>query len=126
MDFWRAIQSGFTNYVTFSGRTTRSEFWYWVLFTVLGAGTTYNLDAAMFPQLWPYTSPLYHIFSLLTFLPSLAISARRLHDHNRSGGWLLIALTIIGAFVLIYWFCKPGTPGDNRFGQDPLREISPR
>jgi hypothetical protein len=38
---------------------------------------------------------------------------------------MLIALTIIGAFVLIYWFCKPGISADGRFGPDPLEEIRP-
>jgi YidC/Oxa1 family membrane protein insertase len=131
MDFWEAVASGFTNYVTFSGRAIRSEFWYWILFTVLGASATSLIDTAVFPQtVWPPTSPLISplnsIFHLLTFLPSVAVGVRRLHDINRSGWWMLIALTIIGVFVLIYWFCKPSTPADNQFGPDPLEEISPR
>jgi uncharacterized membrane protein YhaH (DUF805 family) len=43
-----------------------------------------------------------------------------LHDINRSGWWVLIALTIVGIFVLLYWACKKGTPGANRFGPDQL------
>ena len=129
MDFWGAIKSGFSNYVTFSGRATRSEFWYWILFTVLGAAATSIIDAAMFPQTeWsPLFSPLSSVFDLLTFLPGLSVSVRRLHDLDRRGWWLLIALIpLIGAIVLIVVFCQHGTPGDNRFGPDRLKEISLR
>jgi YidC/Oxa1 family membrane protein insertase len=128
MDFWEAVASGFTNYVTFSGRAIRSEFWYWILFTLLGASATNLIDAAM--SVWPPTSslisPFNSVFHLLTFLPSVAVGVRRLHDVDRSGWWMLIALTIIGVFVLIYWFCKPSTPAENQFGPDPLEEVSPR
>ena len=40
MTFAQAIQSGFANYVNFSGRAIRSEYWYWVLFAMLGGLTT--------------------------------------------------------------------------------------
>jgi uncharacterized membrane protein YhaH (DUF805 family) len=119
MNFWQAITSGFSNYVTFSGRAIRSEYWYWVLFSILGGIATEILDTAMFPQV-SGASPLNAVFNLITFLPSLAIAVRRLHDINRTGWWVLIALTVIGIFVLIYWACKKGTPGPNRFGPDPF------
>ena len=130
MDFWGAIKSGFTNYVAFSGRATRSEFWYWILFAILGAWLMNSIDGAVLPQMvWPspalpFISPL-SVFNLLTFLPTVAVGVRRLHDIDRSGWWMLIALTIIGVFVLIYWFCKPGIPAGGRFGPDPLEEIRP-
>jgi uncharacterized membrane protein YhaH (DUF805 family) len=92
MDFWGAIKSGFANYVTFSGRANQSEFWYWILFTVLGTIATSLIDAVMFPQMvwfprmaWP--SPLNSAFQLLTFLPSLAVAVRRVHDHDARGWW---------------------------------------
>ena len=46
----------------------------------------------------------YAIFSVVTFLPAIAVGARRLHDINRSGWWQLIALTIIGIILLIIWW----------------------
>jgi uncharacterized membrane protein YhaH (DUF805 family) len=49
-------------------------------------------------------------------LPSLAVSVRRLHDIDRTGWWVLIAVTAIGTLVLIYWACMPGTSARNRFG----------
>jgi uncharacterized membrane protein YhaH (DUF805 family) len=129
MNFWQAIKSGFFNYVTFSGRAIRSEYWFWVLFTLLGGLATEILDAGIFSSDIPTASPLNGVFNLLTFLPSLAISVRRLHDIDRTGWWVLIAFTIIGVFVLLYWACKKGTPGPNRFGPDPfeaLAMLSPR
>ncbi len=119
MNFWQAIASGFRNYVTFSGRAVRSEYWYWVLFTVLATLAAGILDAAVFPNSSP-VSPLTSVFDVITFLPSLAVGIRRLHDIDRTGWWVLIVLTIIGIFVLIYWACKRGTPGPNRYGPDPF------
>jgi YidC/Oxa1 family membrane protein insertase len=131
MDFWEALASGFTNYLNFSGRAIRSEFWYWILFAILGAWLMNSIDDVMLPQMiWPSPAlPLispHSVFLLLMFLPTVAVGVRRLHDIDRSGWWMLIALTIIGVFVLIYWFCKPGIPADGRFGPDPLEEIRPR
>jgi uncharacterized membrane protein YhaH (DUF805 family) len=120
MNFWQAIGSGYKNYVNFSGRAIRSEYWYWFLFTLLGGFATEILDAGIFSSQIPSASPLNGVFNLLTFLPSLAISVRRLHDIDRTGWWILIAFTIIGLFVLFYWACVKGTHGDNRFGPDPL------
>jgi len=119
MNFVQAIKSGFSNYVTFSGRACRSEYWFWVLFTVIGGLVTVILDSAIFGYQAGVT-PLNGIFDLVTFLPGLAVAARRLHDTDRTAWWLLLALTVIGAILLIVWFCFRGTPGANRFGPDPL------
>ena len=127
MGFWQAIASGFSNYVAFSGRAIRSEYWFWVLFSILGGIATEILDAAIFVH--GPASPLNAVFNLVTFLPSLALAVRRLHDIDRTGWWVLIAFTIIGIFVLIYWACKRGTPGPNRFGADPFAaagDLTPR
>jgi uncharacterized membrane protein YhaH (DUF805 family) len=118
MNFTQAIASGFQNYVNFSGRAARSEFWFWTLFTVLASIATALVDLAVFSGLG--MSPLNTLFSLGTFLPSLAVSVRRLHDLDRTGWWLLLLLTLIGIILLIVWDCTKGTTGANRFGPDPL------
>jgi uncharacterized membrane protein YhaH (DUF805 family) len=60
------------------------------------------------------------LFGLAVLIPSIAVGARRLHDTDRSGWWLLIALIpFIGAIVLLVFFVLPGTQGTNRFGPDP-------
>ena len=122
MNFGQAIASGFSNYVGFSGRAARSEFWYWMLFNFLlsiGAGI---VDVAMFPDIDLSTdlSPVRSLVSLAMFPPSLAVIFRRLHDIDRTGWWFLIVFTVIGLIVLIYWHCLRGTNGPNRFGPDPL------
>lgn len=120
MGFGQAITSGFKNYVTFSGRAARSEFWYWALFNVLLSLAAGIIDAAMFPDSDPSLSPVQSLVSLGLFLPSLAVSFRRLHDIDRTALWLLIMFTVIGLIVLIYWDCVKGTDGPNRYGEDPL------
>jgi uncharacterized membrane protein YhaH (DUF805 family) len=118
MNFGEAITAGFRNYVNFSGRAYRSEYWYWVLFTLLVGMVTGILDMAMFPD--SETGPLNMTAAVVILLPSIAIGVRRLHDIDRTGWWYLICFTIIGIIVLIYWACQPGTPGPNRFGPNPM------
>jgi uncharacterized membrane protein YhaH (DUF805 family) len=118
MNFTEAIKSGFQNYVNFSGRAARSEYWYWTLFSILMAIGSALIDFALFPRL--EMSPINTIVELALLLPGLAVSVRRLHDLDRTGWWLLIILTGIGAIVLLVWFCMRGTMGSNRFGPDSL------
>ena len=105
--------------MVFSGRASRSEFWYWILFTALGSIATNILDAVVFQT---KDNQLFSsIFSLFILLPSLSVEIRRLHDVDRSGWWWWINLTIIGAiFPLLVWKCRKGTSGPNRFGDDPF------
>lgn len=117
MNFGEAIASGFRNYVNFNDRADRPAYWYWVLFGLLLGIVTAILDSAIFPV--SAMSPLNTIAGLVLLLPGLAVSVRRLHDIDRTGWWVLLALSIIGALVLIYWACQPGTRGPNRFGPDP-------
>ena len=117
MNFGQAIASGFSNYVNFSTRAVRSEYWYWVLFTIIGAVIASVLDGALFGG--SDVPPIGTIFNLATFLPGLAVAVRRLHYIDRTGWWVLIALTEVGLFVMIFCFCQPGSAGPNRFGPDP-------
>ncbi|MEJ2375504.1 MAG: DUF805 domain-containing protein [Pseudolabrys sp.] len=119
MTFGEAIRSGFNNYVGFSGRAARSEYWYWVLFVFLVNLATSILDTAIFP-FQHVVSPLSAIATIILLLPGIAVAVRRLHDMDRAGWWVLIALTVIGGIVLLIWFCFKGTDGANRFGPDPL------
>ena len=122
MNFTQAIASGFQNYVNFSGRAPRSEYWFWTLFSVLVSIAATLIDLALFQSL--NFSPLSTIVSLGLLLPSLAVSVRRLHDLDRTGWWLLLVLTVIGDILLLIWFCMRGTIGPNRFGPDPLGGVA--
>jgi len=115
MGFGEAIKSGFSHYVTFSGRAQRSALWYFVLFFVIVSIVTNIIDVAL---------GTYGIVGLLVslalLLPYLSVWIRRLHDLDRTGWWVLISFTGIGIILLIVWFCMKGTTGPNRFGADPL------
>ncbi len=114
MNFVQAISSGFGKYVQFGGRASRSEYWYWTLFSILVSIAANIVDGIL------DISIVSGITGLVLLLPGLAICARRLHDIDRTYWWILITFTIIGMFVLIYWACLRGTVGPNRFGPDPL------
>jgi len=124
MNFTQAVSSGFSNYVNFAGRATRSEYWYWVLFVIVASIVASITDVVLGIRLFK------PIFGLAVLLPSIAVGIRRLHDLDRCGWWLLLNfIPLIGAIVLIVWFCSRGTVGANRFGPDPLSgrgQISPR
>lgn len=120
MNFIEAVQSGFKKYADFKTRSSRSEFWFWVLFTFILNIITSIFDSIMF-QVGPgQTGPIGLILSLALLCPNISIGARRLHDINKSGWWQLLVLTVIGIIPLIYWLCKKGDEETNRFGHDPL------
>jgi len=119
MSFIEAISSGFSNYVNFSGRAQRSAYWWWTLFSILLYVVTSIIDMLIAGN--GGFSPLTLIAQLALFLPSLALAIRRLHDKDKSGWFfLLIFIPLVGAIILLIWFCSRGTVGPNRFGPDPL------
>ena len=117
MNFTQAIGSGFSRYVDFSSRSSRSEYWWWVLFAVIAGIVSQILDAIV------GTTPILNLLtSLALLLPGLAVAVRRLHDIDRSGWWLLIVLIpVIGWIVLLIWAVKRGDDGVNRYGPDARR-----
>jgi uncharacterized membrane protein YhaH (DUF805 family) len=134
MNFTEAVAKVYRNYVSFGGRARRSEYWWWALYMLitgiivgiveylLGLGTgTVSSGGGEFSATYN-GGPLSGLWSLLHFLPGIGVAIRRLHDTDRSGWWLLIALIpLIGLIVLIVWFATKGTTGQNRFGEDPIR-----
>ena len=102
------------NYVGFSGRAHRTEFWMFVLINlivgfVLGyVGTIIHLSFIGF------------LYNLAVLLPGVAVAMRRLHDTDRSGWWLLLGfIPILGWIVLIIFYCLESTPGQNQYGPSP-------
>ncbi len=134
MNFTEAVSRVFRNYVTFSGRARRSEYWWWALYMVitgtvvgiieysLGLGTgVVSSGGGSFSATYN-VGPLGGIWFLMHFLPSLAVTVRRLQDTDRSDWWFLIVfIPLIGFIMLIVWFTSKGTAGPNRFGEDPIR-----
>ena len=110
ISFVGAIQFGFRRYFDFRGRSTRAEFWWWVLFTVIVVIGLTLVDVSLGTYDHEHDSGLLSgLFRLATLIPSLSVGARRLHDINRSGWWQLMWLIgwlIVPAVILIIWFCR--------------------
>jgi len=124
MNFGQAVVSGLRNYFNFSGRALRSEFWFFMLFSILVGFFGSIADLFLFSTLAREgISPIYFASNLAMFVPGIAVSARRLHDVDRTGWWFLLTLTIIGNIWLLIWWCRKGKPSPNRFGPDPPSRI---
>ena len=133
MGFVEASKSYLVKWLNFEERTSRSEYWWGYLFSVIfsfSIGFIISFVAAVIGfddgstsmgqlQL-PVMGLLQLPLTLFLVIAGLSLSVRRLHDIDRTGWWFLIIFTIIGIFVLIYWACKKGDEGENRFGADPL------
>jgi len=117
MTFTQAIASGFRRYFDFTTRSSRSEYWWWTLFSILASAVATVFDEVLFDG----AAVLDALNTIVLFIPGVTVAVRRLHDTDRSGWWFLIAFTIIGILLLIYWYVQPGTAGSNRYGYDPLR-----
>jgi uncharacterized membrane protein YhaH (DUF805 family) len=101
-----AVRTCFVKYVDFQGRASRSEFWWWMLFCTVGMVLTGGMGTG------PYVA-----FIVLTLLPGVSVTTRRLHDIDR-GGWaqLIFLVPLLGAIVFIAWMVRRGTAGPNRYG----------
>ena len=119
MGFFDAIKSCYGQYVGFTGRAARSEFWWFQLYFVLGYVVLGVLGGALVGEI---AGILMILFLLANFLPGLAVLVRRLHDIDRSGWWYFINMVpVVGPFVFLYWTVQRGTEGPNSFGNDPLQ-----
>ncbi|EJZ58397.1 membrane protein [Pseudomonas fluorescens R124] len=93
------------NYAEFKGRATRREYWMFVLINLGICIVMGILDAMLNTK-----GVLYNLYSLAMFLPSIAAGARRMHDTDRSGWWLLLPI------VNLVFLVQDSQPGPNRFG----------
>lgn len=101
------------NYANFTGRARRKEYWFYTLALIIALIIVSVVDRIL------GTDPLlYLIVALGTFVPSLAVGVRRLHDIGRSGWWYLICLIpLIGAIILIIWFATETQRENNQWGK---------
>ncbi len=109
------------NYVGFSGRARRTEFWMFTLFNMVAGIITSIVDRIIGLGDWSaYGGPITVLYGLAVLLPSLAVAIRRLHDTNRSGWWILLGLVpLVGFIVLIVFYAQAGNIGANKYGADP-------
>ncbi|MEM7730438.1 MAG: DUF805 domain-containing protein, partial [Pseudomonadota bacterium] len=95
VSFLDAIRLGFSKYFDFSGRAQRAEYWWFMLFVVLGSMLTGVLDAVLFGWGSDDVTPVSLLFSLGTLVPSFSVAWRRLHDIGKSGLWNLLPLVTL-------------------------------
>jgi len=108
-------------YADFRDRARRAEYWWFYLFVIIAFTVASIIDSLLGfgGSVGPY-GILSALLGLAMLIPSLAAGVRRLHDTDRSGWWLLMALIpLIGLLVLLVFYVSEGTRGDNRFGPDP-------
>lgn len=109
-----AVRAVLGKYATFSGRARRSEYWYWTLAVLIADVVARVVDGVLGVSL------LTVVLGLAVIVPGIAVSVRRMHDTGRSGWFLLLGLIpLVGAVILIVWFCGDSKPGDNVYGPSP-------
>lgn len=129
MGLKESVVSVFSKYATFSGRATRSEYWFFCLFNflmqiglILGCmilGAIFYKEAGFLGG-YAVGNILVLIYTIVVFIPSLAVTVRRLHDTGRSGVNLLWAfLPLIGAIILLVYTLTGSNIGDNAYGPQP-------
>ncbi len=101
MNFQNSVKSALSNYANFKGRSSRSEYWWWTLFTII---VTTALSSF---------SGLDSVASAVFFLPSIAVGARRMHDVDHNGWWQLFPIYNI---VLA---CRQSSSEMNKYGPPP-------
>ena len=142
INFNQAVITCFKKYLIFTGRATRSEYWYWTLFKLLIAYASFRVDYRLDYIFTDKYSGLFSKFIFfVTLFPGISVSVRRLHDIDKSGWWLLFpilslnfffftlinnmsiifinmstALVIVSSLFLLFCFISPGTKDKNRFG----------
>ena len=120
MSFGDSITNCLTNnYVGFSGRASRSEYWFWVLFTILVSLVAGIMDGLIFG-----TGTISSIISIGFLTPGLAVLVRRLHDVGRSGWWILSSILILPVLLLLYWLIIEGDSNPNEYGEVPTNTLA--
>ncbi len=112
MTYGEAYQRMWQNYVAFSGRATRTEYWKPFLINfVIG------LVLVILAHVLAFLLAVYYLYFLAVLLPALGLTFRRLHDAGHSGWWWLIAfIPLLGSLYLIYLLAQPTSPAADRFG----------
>ena len=122
MNMKEAVISVLTNWNNFTGRACRSEFWYFCLavFLVSFIISIIEIATGMVDIESGGTGILNIIFTLLIFVPSISVTARRLQDRGWSGWWQLLYLTIVGGLIIIVLNILPAKEDENKWGKNPL------
>lgn len=118
------LSEAWRKYAEFNGRAVRREYWGFVLLVALVSIVTALIDFSIGLGFAGY-GPATIIMLLVLAVPGVAVTARRLHDFDFSGWWMLMGFVpYVGFVVMLIVGVYPGTRGENRFGPDP-RERGP-
>ncbi len=109
--FTRPIQK---HYVDFEGRTTKKEFWRYILYYFIFYVACLVANGIL------HTGMVSIIYSLGLLLPTLSITTRRLHDTGRSGWWQLIGIIPLLGLIVMIIFCIEESKEDNQYGPKPV------
>ncbi|GGR55533.1 membrane protein [Deinococcus seoulensis] len=132
-DYINAIRN---NYANFQGRARRREYW---MYTLINAIITFVLAIPLFSVVMALIAEadasadpgaaltgttlifatIYALYALATFIPSLAIAVRRLHDTGKSGWWYLLNLVPMGSLVIFIFTILDSESGSNKWGPNP-------
>ena len=116
----QSIKTCLKKFATFDGRASRSEYWWFQFFYILVVIVAVILDGVLVGGNLETAGALEIVSQLILLLPALAVTARRLHDVNRSGWWMLVGITIVGLIPLFIWWLAPGTNKKNKYG-NPIK-----
>ena len=125
MNMKESVVSVLKNWKNFSGRASRSEFWYFVLASAILGAIVGGIELAtglISIENPNATGPLSSILNLLLAIPSISVTSRRLQDYGYSGWWQISYITVIGIFVVLIWCMLPAKEDENDWGKNPLLE----
>jgi uncharacterized membrane protein YhaH (DUF805 family) len=110
MEFISAVKDAFYKYGSFTGKADRPQFWWFILFLLLGIVVSSLIDKVLLGHFFSSASTIGWVsimWGLFICLPAIAVGSRRLHDTDRSGWWqLLLFAIIIGWIILVIWYCE--------------------
>lgn len=112
---FQAVKSGLRQYFNFHGRSSRTEYWWWIFCLPQAWWVSVVTDGLLLGDTGAFISLTF----LVLITPSLAVSVRRLHDRNRSGWWLLLGPIPLVNLLLLVFYLQGGDSGSNRFGPNP-------
>jgi uncharacterized membrane protein YhaH (DUF805 family) len=105
----------FKKYATFNGRAQRAEYWYFFLANII-----IGVILAAIGFIIKDKGILGGLYALALIIPGIAVTVRRLHDTDHSGGWWFISLIpIIGTIILLIFMAQDSQPGANKYGPNP-------
>ncbi len=111
-------------YADFNGRARRTEYWMFTLVNIIISFSFLMMDNRMGASIFEFDGIAYGyltlLYSMAVFIPSLAVTVRRLHDIGKSGWWYLVGLIpFIGGIWLLFLLVKEGVPQENEYGPNP-------